>query len=82
MDQIDTLVEFIKNKGNGLFAVVNNSGVTDMIAINEMDDDDFESRYGERVYDTDRFTDAGDTGKPCPYCGAGIGEKHGKHLFV
>ncbi|MCE7733522.1 MAG: SDR family NAD(P)-dependent oxidoreductase [Candidatus Heimdallarchaeota archaeon] len=58
LDQIDTLVEFIKNKGNGLFAVVNNSGVTDMIAINEMDDDDFDYLMKVNLYGPFRVTKA------------------------
>lgn len=58
LGQIDALVEFIKSKGHGLFAVVNNSGVTDMIAINEMDDDDFDYLMKVNLYGPFRVTKA------------------------
>lgn len=58
LEQIDALVEFIINKGKGLFALVNNSGVTDMIAINEMDDDDFDYLMKVNLYGPFRVTKA------------------------
>ena len=56
--QIEKLVEFVKNKGKGLFAVVNNSGVTDMIAINEMEDDDFDYIMRVNLYGPFKVTKA------------------------
>lgn len=58
LDQIDNLAETIKNKGRGLFGIVNNSGVTDMIAINEIDDDDFDHIMKVNLYGPYRITKA------------------------
>lgn len=57
-DQIETLVKFVENKGNGLFGVVNNSGVGDMIALNEMDDEDFDYLMKVNLYGPFRVTKA------------------------
>jgi NAD(P)-dependent dehydrogenase (short-subunit alcohol dehydrogenase family) len=58
LDQIQKLVEFIQNQGNGLFGLVNNSGVTDLVAISEMDDDDFDYIMQVNLYGPFRVTKA------------------------
>ncbi|MFV2016383.1 MAG: SDR family NAD(P)-dependent oxidoreductase, partial [Candidatus Heimdallarchaeota archaeon] len=58
MDHINKLVEFIRNENKGLFGIVNNSGVTDLIAINEIDDEDFDYIMKVNLYGPYRITKA------------------------
>ena len=51
---IKSLKKFVESQGKGLYGLINNSGVTDLIAITEMDDDDFDyimqvNLYGHSV---------------------------------
>ncbi|MHA2029760.1 MAG: SDR family NAD(P)-dependent oxidoreductase [Candidatus Kariarchaeaceae archaeon] len=58
LDQINDLADFVKNQGLGLYALVNNSGVTDMIAMNEMEDEDFDYVQKVNLYGPVRVTKA------------------------
>jgi NAD(P)-dependent dehydrogenase (short-subunit alcohol dehydrogenase family) len=57
-NQIKKIVEFVENQGKGLYGLVNNAGVTDMVALAEMEEDDFHFILNVNLYGVFRVTKA------------------------
>lgn len=58
LESISRLRDFVKEQAKGLYGLINNSGVTDLIAMTEMDDEDFDYIMKVNVYGPIRVTKA------------------------